>query len=432
MPDPSARTARLRPVPLMTPAVTLGSLLPSMKPNGFPMAIAHSPTTRSLELPSLTTGRLRPSILRTARSFSVSAPRRRAGNVVPSGRATEIRVAPTTTCALVMTMPSARVMNPEPSPGRTRVPPRPPKKSNGSTGPRSTVSVCTVTTAGATCATASVMAVRRDSAIELPVCAARASRTSVLLVSSSRCWHAWTAIAHTTIDGINRTSHPRPAARDSLAPVVEELIHSAVGERVHEHVAKHGRRNRRGVGARTRAPDEMQRRSQRRREDLALESVVREDLARLRNDRHAVLPDVLEAADEGTHVARAGFGGEKRLRRCEDERRAHANSFRGEPACGDDTVLQHRDHHDDAVGDLREVTALAVDAIGIDRHHLRRDRSSHRSRNLGEMVPRVGLRVFLREQRRVGRHAIDEARARGPDDLGERCGVEEDLHSAVR
>mgnify|MGYP006205857921 CR=1 FL=1 len=72
--------------------------------------------------------------------------------------ATEMLLAPSTKCAFVTTIPSARTMKPEPSPGVMRRPPCPPPKnqSNGSTGARETISVCTVTTAGETLAIASV------------------------------------------------------------------------------------------------------------------------------------------------------------------------------------------------------------------------------------------------------------------------------------
>jgi hypothetical protein len=76
------------------------------------------------------------------------------------------------TCALVTMMPSARITNPEPMPALRRSPLRPPMKySKRSTGARSTVSVCTVTTVGATRSTAVVIAVRRDAGID---CAGRA------------------------------------------------------------------------------------------------------------------------------------------------------------------------------------------------------------------------------------------------------------------
>jgi hypothetical protein len=43
-------------VALITPALTLGSALPSTKPNGLPIATAHSPTSSASELPSGATG----------------------------------------------------------------------------------------------------------------------------------------------------------------------------------------------------------------------------------------------------------------------------------------------------------------------------------------------------------------------------------------
>src|SRR6266851_9241543 len=100
-PDPSLGVARLLPVPLTTPAVTLGSVFASRNPYGLPIAIAHSPTMRFEELPSGATGNPFASILITARSLVSSAPRSLAGYVGPSLRATEIRDAPLTTCALV-------------------------------------------------------------------------------------------------------------------------------------------------------------------------------------------------------------------------------------------------------------------------------------------------------------------------------------------
>src|SRR5918996_834566 len=430
MPGPSARTARLRPVALMTPAVTLGSLFPRTNPNGLPMAIAHSPTTRSFELPSLTTGRFLASILSTAMSLSVSAPRSRAGKVVPSASATEMRVAPTTTCALVMTTPSARVMNPDPRPGSTRVPGRPRNASSGPVGPRSIISVCTVTTAGATWATASVIAVRRDSTIDPFTCALprglpRASRTNAVSLVSARSLHA--TRRPTATNRVNRISYSGTRSRDALAPVFQKLTHAAISQRVHQQVAQHRRRNGGGVGASARAADEVHQSAHRCGNELALEPVIRENLARLRNDRDALLTDVLEPADERAHVSCTGLRRQQRLCSGEDECRADANPLGGETTRGDDSFLEHRHHHDDAVGDLREITPLAIHAIRIDCHDLGRDGSTHRACDLAQVVARIGLGVLLRQQRWVRCHAIDEANSRGPDDLGQRRSVEEDL-----
>ena len=56
---PSPRATRLRPTPLITPAVTLGSELPSMKPYGLPIAIAHSPTSRLSRVAERRDGKIR-------------------------------------------------------------------------------------------------------------------------------------------------------------------------------------------------------------------------------------------------------------------------------------------------------------------------------------------------------------------------------------
>src|SRR5439155_23885383 len=78
-PAPSLCAARFLPVPLTTPAVTLGSEFAGINPYGFPIALAHSPISRLLDEPSGAAGRLRASVLSTARSFVSSMPTRRAG-----------------------------------------------------------------------------------------------------------------------------------------------------------------------------------------------------------------------------------------------------------------------------------------------------------------------------------------------------------------
>src|SRR4051812_30501719 len=81
--------------------------------------------------------------------------------------ATDTFDAPSITCALVTITPSARTTNPDPMPALRRSPERAPLKySKKSTGTCSTVSVCTVTTEGATRSTAVVIAVRRDAGID--------------------------------------------------------------------------------------------------------------------------------------------------------------------------------------------------------------------------------------------------------------------------
>ena len=121
----AGNTAVLKPAettPLTTPTVTLGSVFASTKPYGFPIAMTHSPTMSDDEFPSVATGSPFASTLSTARSLTSSRPTSFAGYVVPSRSATEMRVAPRTTCAFVTMTPSARMMNPDPSPATGRCP----------------------------------------------------------------------------------------------------------------------------------------------------------------------------------------------------------------------------------------------------------------------------------------------------------------------
>src|SRR5919109_1366191 len=136
--------------------------------------------------------------------------------------------------------------------------------------------------------------------------------------ASSEPRHDWSTSETARIDPITRTSYSRARSRDPFAPVAEELIDTAIGERVHEHVAQDQWGNRCGVGSCAGACDEVHRRAQGSGEQLALETEVRKDLARLRDDRHAILANVLESADERTHISSTGLGGEKCLCRGED------------------------------------------------------------------------------------------------------------------
>src|SRR5712671_4736017 len=93
------------------PAVALFS-----KPNGAPIASTHSPTFSVRESPSFTVGRSLAGILMIAISDFGSTPTTLAVYSRRSVRRTVTSLAPSTTCALVMMTPSARMMNPEPSP----------------------------------------------------------------------------------------------------------------------------------------------------------------------------------------------------------------------------------------------------------------------------------------------------------------------------
>ena len=100
-----------RALALTMPAVTVLS-----RSKGEPIAITHSPTRSRFTSPKRTVGRPLASIFSTATSVRLSAPTTRALNSRLSVRRTITSSAPSITCALVITRPSAETMKPEPTP----------------------------------------------------------------------------------------------------------------------------------------------------------------------------------------------------------------------------------------------------------------------------------------------------------------------------
>ena len=96
---------------LMIPAVTVLS-----RPKGLPMAMAHSPGFTLEESPRGATGRPEAATRTTATSVTGSLPKTLPLKLRPSGRVTLTSETPSTTWALVNTIPSERVMKPDPWP----------------------------------------------------------------------------------------------------------------------------------------------------------------------------------------------------------------------------------------------------------------------------------------------------------------------------
>src|SRR5437867_1893940 len=99
-----------RPTALTTPVVTVCE-----RPKGLPIAITVSPIMRSAAEPKGMCGRSSPALTRTmAMSASASAPTSVASNSRWSASVTWMRLARSITCTLVMMVPSAATMTPEP------------------------------------------------------------------------------------------------------------------------------------------------------------------------------------------------------------------------------------------------------------------------------------------------------------------------------
>ena len=97
-------------------ALTMPEVTVLSRPYGVPIATTHSPTRVASGLPILTIGRFFASIFSTATSVVRSLPSTFALNSRRSVRRTVTSSAPSTTCALVSTIPSAPTMKPEPIP----------------------------------------------------------------------------------------------------------------------------------------------------------------------------------------------------------------------------------------------------------------------------------------------------------------------------
>src|SRR6185437_5082150 len=100
-----------RDLALTMPEVTVFS-----NPNGWPIATTQEPTLVSPGSPVLTAGRFFASIFNTAMSVVLSTPSTLAVNSRLSVSLTLTLSAPSTTCALVSTMPLGSMMKPEPTP----------------------------------------------------------------------------------------------------------------------------------------------------------------------------------------------------------------------------------------------------------------------------------------------------------------------------
>ena len=111
-------------------------------------------------------------------------------------------------------------------------------------------------------------------------------------------------------------------------------------------------------------------------QDLRVVLEEPDDLGQLADDLHAVLVDVVDPADERRQQRRASLGGEQPLIGREDQGAVGLDAFGPEPAHRGQAVLGHRHLHDDVVGQLRVVPALAEHALDIVRDHLRGHRAA--------------------------------------------------------
>src|SRR4030095_7231797 len=108
---------------------------------------------------------------------------------------------------------------------------------------------------------------------------------------------------------------PLPDRLTGLRPIREEGGEALVRQRMVEHLAQHGRREGRDVGAHLRRLDHVYGMADRGHQHLRREGrIVGVDLHDVADEIHAVGADIVEPADEGRDEGGAGLGRKERLR----------------------------------------------------------------------------------------------------------------------
>ena len=183
----------------------------------------------------------------------------------------------------------------------------------------------------------------------------------------------------------------------------------------------------RDVRAGQRRVGDVARAADRRREHLRVQVVEVDDLGELADDDHPLLVRVVDPAHERRQQRRARLGGEQALVRREDQRAVGLDALGPEALDRLEAVLRHRDLDHDVVRELREVPALGEHAVDVVRDDLGRHGPRREGADLLEDLV-VRLPLDPRVQRRVRRHAVDDAPPDAGPDLFDVGGVEEQLH----
>src|SRR6185369_675972 len=176
--------------------------------------------------------------------------------------------------------------------------------------------------------------------------------------------------------------------------VSQEFLDAGIGQRVfcqlnHDRVGDGG-----DIGADQGRVEYVDRVAYAGHDDLAGVAVVVEDGADLFDDAHAVLGDVVQAADEGGHVGGARFGSQQRLHGSEDQGDIGLDPLVGKCLAGLETFRGHGQFDDDVLVDLGQFLAFLDHAGRVQGDDLSRDRAVDDGDDLLddvlEFAPRLG------------------------------------------
>ena len=149
--------------------------------------------------------------------------------------------------------------------------------------------------------------------------------------------------------------------------------------------------------------------------------VVRKDLRKFADHRHAIFADVIKPANEWADQRRARLRGKESLVRREDQRAVRLDPLRLEAADGGEAIGGHWDLDHDVGGDLGKGKPLAEHPLSIVADHFGRDWAWGESADLLQELF-VGA-ANLRVERRVGGDAVNDPPADAGFDLVDICSV---------
>ena len=189
----------------------------------------------------------------------------------------------------------------------------------------------------------------------------------------------------------------------------------------------------RHVGPGVEALNDVLRMADRRSQHLRSVTVTAVNAYDMGHERHAVLGNVVQTSDERRDIGGSGLRRQQSLPNGEDQRTVGADALPGEIVHSADSVGRAGEFHDDMGMQFGETFTLADHAVEIRRDHLGADVAVHDVTDF-DVMTEAGLLapdVFFGHQRRVGRHAVENAQRMGTPDLLQVGCVDKEFHKRI-
>ena len=193
-----------------------------------------------------------------------------------------------------------------------------------------------------------------------------------------------------------------------------------------EHLIDDGRRTRRNVGPHARRFDDVNGMAAAGDEDLGGEVVVVVDVDDLANQLHAVGRDIVKPADERADERGAGLGRKQRLRRRKHQRHVHPDAFTGHRLAGANAVARQRHLDDHVIVNGGEIVSLPYHPGKVGRGHFAAHGPLDDVADPLQILSEIAR--FLGEERRVRRHAVENAERGERFDVLDAAGIDKKFH----